>query len=211
LKKLERIVAALKDAYGTLEPLPAKTAFELVLYENIGYLVGDERRRELFLELKKKIGTTPAKVLATPAKTLAAIAGKQVEKLHECATIALESKGDLGSKAVLKKFPSIGDPGAERILLLTGQQALLAVDSNGLRVLTRLGYGEETKNYSKTYRSAQSAAMKELPADAKLLARAHALLRHHGKELCKQTKPACFACPVERDCAFGRAHFPTGR
>src|SRR5439155_27174229 len=69
------------------------------------------------------------------------------------------------AKKALKKFPSIGDPGAEKILLLTGSYPVMALDSNGLRVLCRVGFAEEQKNYSATYRLVQDAIREQLPRD----------------------------------------------
>jgi endonuclease-3 len=59
-----------------------------------------------------------------------------------------EFGGDLGAalraapgkaRRALRSFPGIGEPGAEKILLFSGRQARLAPESNGLRVLVRLG------------------------------------------------------------------------
>ena len=57
------------------------------------------------------------------------------------------------ARRILKRFPGIGDPGADRILLLSGAQPVLGMDSNALRVLVRLGYAREQKNYGKQYRA----------------------------------------------------------
>jgi endonuclease III len=108
------------------------------------------------------------------------------------------------AKKALKKFPSIGDPGAEKILLLTGSYPVMALDSNGLRVLCRVGFAEEQKNYSATYRLVQNAILEQLPAGCDSLIRAHQLLRQHGQELCKRSKPLCAACPVKDACNYGR-------
>jgi len=108
------------------------------------------------------------------------------------------------AKKALKKFPSIGDPGAEKILLLTGSHPLMALDSNGLRVLCRVGFAEEQKNYSATYRLVQDAIRDQLPRDYDSLIRAHQLLRQHGQELCKRSKPLCAECPVQDSCNYGR-------
>jgi hypothetical protein len=43
------------------------------------------------------------------------------------------------AKKALKRFPSIGDPGAEKILLLTRSYPVMALYSNGLRTLCRVG------------------------------------------------------------------------
>jgi endonuclease III len=79
---------------------------------------------------------------------------------------------------------------------------VLALDSNGLRVLLRLGFGREDKNYTKSYRSAQEAAAGDLPPDVGVLIEAHQLLRRHGKELCKANHPRCEICPVRAKCAY---------
>ena len=47
------------------------------------------------------------------------------------------------ARRALKRFPGIADPGADKLLLFAGVTPYLALDSNGLRVLLRLGYGEE--------------------------------------------------------------------
>ena len=68
---------------------------------------------------------------------------------------------------------------------------MMALDSNGLRVLYRLGFAEEQKNYSATYRLVQDEIHEQLPPDCDSLIRAHQLLRQHGQELCKGSKPRC--------------------
>jgi hypothetical protein len=52
------------------------------------------------------------------------------------------------ARRALQKFPGIGAPGADKILLFTKTHALPALDSNGLRVLVRLGLAKEAKSYS---------------------------------------------------------------
>lgn len=76
----------------------------------------------------------------------------------------------------------------------------VALDSNGLRVLLRLGYGAERKSY-RAYREVQAAAMAELPADCDTLVRAHLLLRTHGRTLCRATRPTGDGCPLRAGCA----------
>ena len=109
------------------------------------------------------------------------------------------------SKRVLKEFPGIGDPGADKILLFCGADPVVALDSNGLRVLLRLGYGTEHQSYAKSYRSAVEAAASELPAKQAVRVRAYELLRHHGQTTCKHKAPACGACPLRKWCPFGQA------
>ncbi len=200
-----------------LRPIHSNLSF----WENIAYLANDERRGEAFAKLKEGIGTTPEAILAAKHSSLAAI-GKagilpdvSAEKLLTIARIAYEEfDSDLGSvlkkplpqaKKALKRFPSIGDPSAEKILLFTQSYPVMALESNGLRVLCRVGFAEEQKNYSSTYRSVQDALREQIPRDCDSLIRAHQLLRQHGQELCKRSKPRCTECPVKASCAYNRS------
>jgi endonuclease III len=121
------------------------------------------------------------------------------------------------AKKALKQFPNIGDPGAEKILMFCGaapglspHQAQTGLDGgpglplewNGLRVLTRIGYGRWQKNYGAAYKSVQEALKAEIPHKAEAVAQAHILLRQHGKEICRDKTPQCYACPVKEMCAY---------
>jgi endonuclease III len=73
-----------------------------------------------------------------------------------------------------------------------------------LRVLCRVGFADEQKNYSATYRLVQDAIREQLPRDYDSLIRSYRLLRKHGQELCKRSKPRCAKCPLRNVCAYGR-------
>lgn len=108
------------------------------------------------------------------------------------------------ARKALKRFPSIGDPGAEKIILFTRSYPVMALDSNGLRVRCRVGFDEEQKSYSATYRLVLDAIHDQLPQDCDSLIRAHQLLRQHGQELCKRSTLRCAECPVRDSCNYGR-------
>jgi endonuclease III len=215
-----KLVDKLQQHYGSPAPPPSTDPLELVIWENIAYLASDKRRAKAFSTLKQTIGTRPEQILAAKHSALAAI-GKagilpdvSAEKLLSIAKITFEEfDSDLRSvlkkplpqaTKALKRFPSIGDPGAEKILLLTRSYPVMALDSNGLRVLCRVGFAEEQKNYSATYKSVQEALRQQLPRDYDSLIRAHQLLRQHGQELCKRSKPRCTECPVRDSCNYGQ-------
>jgi endonuclease III len=217
---LSKLVDRLQKHYGAPAPPPSTDPLELIIWENIAYLASDKRRAEAFATLKQTIGTRPEQILAAKHSALAAI-GKagilpdlSAEKLLAIAKIAYEEfdsdlrpvlkKPLLQAKNALKRFPSIGDPGAEKILLLTRSHPVMALDSNGLRVLCRVGFAEEQKNYSATYRLVLDAIHGQLPRDYDSMIRAHQLLRQHGQELCKRSKPRCTECPVREGCNYGR-------
>ena len=48
--------------------------------------------------------------------------------------------------------------------MLTRSYPLLALESNGLRVLLRLGFADEKKSYSASYRGVQQALAGQLPS-----------------------------------------------
>ena len=101
------------------------------------------------------------------------------------------------AKKQLKRIHGIGDPGAEKILLLTRSYPVLGLDSNGVRVLTRLGYGTGGKTYAATYKSATTARSPSSGGHRQLID-AHLVLRHHGQAVCKTSTPRCAACVDQR-------------
>jgi len=220
MKNLSKLITRLAQFYGKPKPPLTTDPFELILFESVAYLVSDERRAEAFALLRKTVGTKPHQILAAANNALLRVTelgGMQPEKraarLREIALIAMnEFGGDLSgalqlpppkAKKALQKFPSIGEPSSEKFLLFTRSYPVLGLDSNGLRVLQRPGFGEKKKkNYSASYRSVQEAIKDQLPDDYDWLIDAHLLLRHHGKELCKTNRPLCENCPVRQSCAY---------
>jgi endonuclease III len=102
------------------------------------------------------------------------------------------------ARKALKQFPTIGDPGADKILLFTKTAPVATIPSNCVYVLPRLGFGEEKKNYAASYRSVQEEARAQLPEKAGALLRAYLLIKQHGQELCKRSRPRCEQTAVQR-------------
>jgi len=215
----KKLIARLKRHYGEPKLPPAQGPFELVMWENACYLLSDERRAAVFEGLRAQVGLDAGAILNADRDTLLALARMggmrpqvRVFRWREIARITMSQfDGDLGrilreplekAKKALKQFPNIGDPGAEKILMFCGVYPGLPLEWNGLRVLTRVGYGRAQKNYGATYRSVEEALRAELPRDAAYLARAHLLLREHGKKLCRNNGPLCHECPVADLCSF---------
>jgi endonuclease III len=213
------LLARLKLRYGIPALPPAKGPFELILWENACYLLPDKRREEVFSALRDQVGLQSEKILAADQSVLLPLAKRggmrpetRVFRWREIARITLDQfGGDLDAvlklpykeaKKALKQFPNIGDPAAEKILLYSGVTGELPLESNGLRVLTRFGFGREQKSYGATYRSVQEAIANDLPRGSRALAHAHLLLREHGQTLCKRNDPDCGACPVADACEF---------
>jgi endonuclease III len=216
---LDKLVSRLKRHYGAPEPPPAHGAFELVLWENACYLLPDERRKEVFNGLRDQVGLNPRAIHDASDDILLPLARRggmrpetRVFRWREIARITLEQfAGNLDSilnrpyaeaRRALKLFPNIGDPGADKILLLCGVASGLPLESNGLRVLVRIGYGRQQKDYGATYRSVQADLAPDLPKAAEPLTEASLLLRTHGKTLCKDKQPHCSQCPVATVCDY---------
>jgi endonuclease III len=219
---LPKVIERLEVYYGKPDPPEVDDPWEMILWENVAYLADDVGRYQAMTALRERIGTSPEQILATlPAQLLkAAVRGivpeQSVEKLRRSAEIALEEfGGDLRpilkrplaqAKKALKRFPAIGDPGAEKILLFCRAFPILALESNGLRVLLRLGFGEEKPNYSITYRLVHEAIDDQLILKYPWLIKAHQLLRRHGQELCRRSKPHCKECPLSDGCPWPAAN-----
>jgi endonuclease-3 len=216
---LPNVISRLEAFYGTPQPPAVTDPFEMIVWENVAYLVDDERRAGVFAELRERIGLDPEEILETPTEVLAEIireGGMQPERRAEKLIAAADEVLPLGveglrelvrtapekARKVLRKFPGIGEPGADKILLFSHARMTLAPDSNALRALVRIGFGEEDAHYGRMYRSAAEAVASELPADFPWLIRAHQLLRKHGQEICKRNSPLCEACPLTEGCRW---------
>jgi len=218
---LAALVDRLSRAYSVDRP-PADP-LRLVMWENIGYLIEDTRREKLLEEFQARVGLDADGIARAPATLLLDIAARggmrpemRVARWRQIAAIVRdECGGDLHgrlqamppakARTLLKRFPSIGDPGADRILLFCGYDARPAVDSNGLRVLVRLGALAAGSSYAATYRSAIALLAATYGQDRERLIHAYLLLREHGRELCKRSAPLCMPCPLDALCAHAPA------
>jgi len=217
VSQLPALLDRLEEHHGRpRRPLP-KRPLDWVLWENAAYLVKDDQRRRAYQALEQSTGLTPAGILGLPREELQAIAALggmlaelRVSKLISIAETVQDSfDGDLNTilklpiakaRRALRLFPGIGLPGADKILLFTKTHAVPALESNGLRVLVRLGYVLEAKSYGTTYRAATEVLSVLSERGCPWLMRMYDLLREHGKALCKHNEPRCEECPIAAKC-----------
>jgi endonuclease-3 len=216
---VSELLNRLEVFYGEQEPCWPSEPYLFLLWWYCGYPASDASCTRGWNELAKRIGTDLSAILAaSPAALAAALRpGGMVPELRAkrmkevAARIENEFDGDLHAaltgpitkaRRILKSFPSIADPGADRILLFAGIRPVAAVPSNFTGVLARVRYGREEKNYNAGYRQAQRIIDAEIPATFDARIRAYLLLKRHSQELCKRTNPKCDACPVRVACAF---------
>jgi endonuclease III len=202
-------------------PLPALSdPYAIVLHENVGYLVDDERRDALYARLVA-LAPDAVALLGASHDALARIARDggmrpeaRIDRWRAIAELVLsEADGDLigtlrrlpiaRARKLLAHFPSIGAPGVDRILLFAGMTASPSIESNGLRVLERAGIVAAGLSYSRGYREACLALGRAYLEDSKALRRAYLVLRRHGKQICRRSAPECPRCPVRNTCPTG--------
>ena len=213
------ILDQLEGFYGEQTPVWPTEPYLFLLWWYCGYPASDAACAKGWKELTNKIGTDLNAILGAPPATLTAalksggmLPELRAEKMKEVAArIKDEFDGDLRSaltgpitrvRKILKSFPSIADPGADRILLFAGIQPVAAVPSNCTAVLERIQVGSEEKTYSASYRVTQRMIDAEVPATFDARIRAYLLLKRHGQELCRRTNPKCHECPIRATCAF---------
>jgi endonuclease III len=217
--RLAKILDLLEKRYGKPRPPHPTDPYEMLLYTLCGYPASEAACDKAFPVLKREVGLDPDSILKAPEAKLAQIMRLggivpeiRAERLKEVAgLVKREFGGNLRVamkkplsevRKILKQFPTIGDPGADKILLFSGAAPIAAVPSNCIHVPTRLGIGEEKKNYAASYRSAQEALNAELPAERGARLRAYLLLKRHGHETCRSNRPRCEDCVVSAECLY---------
>jgi endonuclease III len=217
--RMMRVLDRLEKFYGKPKPPRLTNAYEMVLHRNCGYPQSDANCDKGFAALKKEIGLRPKEILAAPVAKLreALHAGGIVPELRAerlrqiAARVETEFGSDLDSvlkrpvaeaRKALRKFPTLGEAGAEKILLFTGTAAVAPVPSNCIHVPLRLGFGRESKNWAASYKSAQEAIREQLPETCAAQLRAYLLFKEHGQTLCKSARPKCEECPVTDECEY---------
>ena len=230
MPKLAEILDSLEKRYGAQKLAGPNNPYEMIVFVNCGYPATDLSCTKGYEPLKAEVGTTPDQILKALSAKIAKLtkdAGMfpelRAERLKLIARITNENfGGDLNwavermmkdkntpqerrerrVKSALKEFPVIGEPTADKIMLFAGLAPVAAVPSAQTGVPQRIFFGTEDKNYGKGYRAAQEFMTAELPQDFAARQRAYLLLKKHGQEICKRTKPKCDICPVSAACLY---------
>jgi endonuclease-3 len=227
---LNQVLESLEKLYGPQKAAGPSDPYEMIVYVNCGYPATDVSCAKGFEALKREVGLKPENILEAPRAKLAKlmrlggiVPELRAEKLKEIARMVKDQfgedlpatlkkwmleemkqpgKGIRGAKSVLQKFPVIGEPGAEKILLFSKLAPVAAVPSAFVGVPMRLWFGETGKNYAADYRAAREILNAELPETFGARQRAYLLLKKHGQEICKRSTPKCEICPLTGHCAY---------
>lgn len=230
LPNLNEVLDTLETLYGPQKAVGPADPYEMILYLNCGYPATDGTCSKGFDALKRGVGLKPENILAAPRPKLAKclrmggiVPELRAKKLKEIARIVnSEFDGDLkavlnkcmeeekkqrgqgvrAAKKVLQKFPVIGEPSADKILLFAKLAPVAAAPSASLGVPVRIWFGQEGKNYAADYRKVRDKLNGELPETFEARQRAYLLLKRHGHEMCKRAAPKCRICPLAAQCAY---------
>ena len=201
----------------------------MILYLNSGNPASDASCSKGFDVLKREIGVKPQEILAASGAKLAKllrlggiVPEQRAARVHEIARKAKSefggdlkaelkkrlqekyqtSKGTHSAKKILREFPVIGEPSADKILLFSKLAPVAAVPSAFLGVPMRIWFGKEGKSYAADYRKVREKLDAELPRTFEARQRAYLLLKKHGQEICKRSAPKCEICPLTARCAY---------
>ena len=220
MQTLEHILDTLESFYGEQAPGWPTDPYLFLVWWHCGYPPSEERCTRGWEALKATVGVSPWDLTSARSAKLARAlkAGGMVPELRAARLRSIakrvreEFAGNLRSalqglshpeaRQVLKTFPGIGAPGADRILLFDGLAPVAAVPSNSPHVLVRIALARVPAGYTAAYAQAQQMLAAQLAATITARSRAYLLLQHHGRELCKRRNPKCGDCPVSRRCAY---------
>jgi endonuclease-3 len=219
MREVLEVLLKLEKVYGAQTAVWPNSPYDLVIWLNCGYPASDANCIRGWAAVRSTVGTRPEQILAAPREKLALAlkAGGIVPELRANRLAEIASRVEMEfpkgfekalasdpveARKILKKFPTIGDPGADRILLFTRIKAVAAVPSNCPQVLVRIRLGKEVEDYKVNYRAAQKALEESIPHDFEQRIRAYLLLKVHGESLCKRTNPKCGQCPICGDCKY---------
>ncbi len=103
-----------------------------------------------------------------------------------------------------RRLPHLGRASSHRVLLFAGDQPVLPLDADAVRVALRLGYGSDTGAPARAIRLARQALLRESGRDRHRLRSVAQYLTHHGAATCTEAAPHCRVCPLAADCHWLR-------
>jgi len=229
-ENLKEVLRELEKLYGPLKLAGPSDPYEMILFLNSAYPATDAKCAKGFETLKRAVGVSQDAILKAPKAKLAKLLrpfgmfpDQRAGRLKEIARRVKEEaggnlkgalkriipkksdsdeKGLRAAKRLLQEFPVIGEPSAEKILLFAKLAPAAAVPSACLHVPMRIWFGGEGKNYAADYRQARELLSSGLPREFEPRQRAFLLLKKHGQEICKRSKPKCEVCPLTAHCAY---------
>ena len=152
-RELTQLLQKLEQHYGSVAFAEPDDPYELIVYTNCGYPPSQENCRKGFEALRSAVGVSTAALLGASERVLAKalraggiVPELRASRLKLIAQLVTEEFGgglraslDASKEArkTLKRFPTIGDPGVDKILLFCGGVPIAAVPSPSSRLQAR--------------------------------------------------------------------------
>jgi endonuclease-3 related protein len=214
--RLLEIYRLLYDTYGPQHWWPGETPFEVIVGAILTQSAAWANVEKAIANLKGAGALSPEGLACLSEAELARLvhpAGYFNAKSRKLkAFVALLSQRFDGELERLVAVPveelrplllathGIGPETADSILLYAAGRPVFVIDAYTRRVFSRLGMTPGRDSYD----SWQALFMENLEADAAMFNEYHALIVHHGKNVCHR-KPRCEVCPLLEGCPTGRA------
>jgi len=175
------ILNALHGRYGILEPDFPTDPYQFIVWWYCGYPQSQKACAKGWASLTSATKIELDDLLRAPpgrltealrpggmvpelrAMRLKEIAERVLKEFGGDLATALRAMSRKQARAALVRFPSIANPGADRMLLFGGMAPVAAVPSNCAHVLVRIEHGRERENYAVNYRMAQESVEAACP------------------------------------------------
>lgn len=209
---LFNIYSILLNEYGNRKWWPAKTKDEIIIgailtqnvsWRNVKKAIDNLRDNKLIT--LKSIQTVDLIILAPLIKSTRYYNQKSLKLkrftdylfINYCGHLELmfEQKVERLRNELLN-IKGLGEETVDSILLYAGNKSTFVIDTYTIRILKRLGIGNEEWKY-KDY---QRLFIENLDNDLALYKDYHAQLVHLGNLICKLHNPKCNDCPINTYC-----------
>lgn len=110
----------------------------------------------------------------------------------------MKGKGITKLREKLLSVNGIGKETADSIILYAFNKPIFVVDAYTKRIFERLGFFSKNLDYDEV----QNFFMKNLPKKTSLYNDYHAQIVNLGKDYCKNKKPNCSKCPLQKFCEY---------
>lgn len=213
------LLQRLRSFYGPLTS-PPHDAFGCYVWEVMNFHATPAKRDAALAALRRIPALTPDAIWKAPLAKLEAatvLAGPYLDERVRALRTGAEtfrrqpqlpaslSRSVLTGRRALRALPRLGDAGAYRVLLHAGGHAVVPVDPNTARVITRLQYVPLDLTGREQVRLVRRALSNLLSRNVETISRSIVLLEHHGQATCLEYDPHCHVCPLRGGCPTGQA------
>ena len=218
MESFAELIDRLAEFYGPL-PLPPADPFGFYVWEILGTRTTGGRRDTAMAALRRIPALTPdslRKVGRGRLEAVVRLCGPFVDERLAALDAGIDVfrrqrrlierlRGPLRqARLAARDLPHLGHAGALRLLLFTGDSAVVPVDPGVARIATRIGLVEQQPNVRRLIRDVRRALDRALSREPSDRRKAVLYLHHHAEHSCVELSPHCGVCPLVAGCAEGQ-------